>query len=196
VGKVGNDAYGRKAIEQLKQDGVDPSRVIIDLGLRTGITVVPSTGSERAYATYLGSIAEVHRSDIDSELLRGADHVHIGSYYLQKNLRSELVGLFQEARKSGLTTSLDPGWDPTDEWGSDIFDVLSLVDVFLPNEIEAMAISQTNTPDKALQALGEYAGVIVIKKGAKGCVAQDKEKTSHCRYQDRKYRHHFWFARG
>jgi sugar/nucleoside kinase (ribokinase family) len=53
VGKVGDDTYGRKAIEQLKQDGVDPSGIIVDPGLETGITVVLTTGAERAYATFL-----------------------------------------------------------------------------------------------------------------------------------------------
>jgi sugar/nucleoside kinase (ribokinase family) len=181
VGRVGDDTYGRKAIEQLEQDGVDPSGIIFDPGLKTGITVVLSTGSERAYATFLGSIGETRRSDIDSELLHGANHIHVGSYYLQNSLRPELAQLFREAKEAGLTTSLDPGWDPSNEWSKDLFDVLSLVDVFLPNENEAMAISRTDTALEALQILGEYAQAIVIKLGAKGCIARDEVKTSQCR---------------
>jgi sugar/nucleoside kinase (ribokinase family) len=180
VGKVGDDTYGRKAIQQLKQDGVDPSGSIVDHALKTGITVVLTTGAERAYATFLGSIGEIRRSDIDSELLQDADHIHVGSYYLQNNLRPELAKFFWGARGAGLTTSLDPGWDPANEWANDLFDVLPLVDVFLPNEAEAMAISQTGTPGEALRVLGEYAQTIVIKQGAKGCIARDKYKTSRC----------------
>jgi sugar/nucleoside kinase (ribokinase family) len=180
VGRVGDDTYGRKAIEQLKQDGVDPSGIIVDPGLKTGITVVLTTGAERAYATFLGSIGEIRRSDIDSELLQDANHIHVGSYYLQNSLRPELAKLFWEAREAGLTTSLDPGWDPTNEWANALFDVLSLVDVFLPNETEAVAISRTDTPGEALRVLGEYAQAVVVKQGAKGCIAQDKHKTSRC----------------
>jgi sugar/nucleoside kinase (ribokinase family) len=180
VGKVGDDPYGRKAIQQLKQDRVDASGVIVDPGLKTGITVVLTTGAERAYATFLGSIGEIRRSDIDSELLQNANHIHVGSYYLQNNLRPELADFFWEAREAGLTTSLDPGWDPTNGWANDLFDVLPHVDVFLPNETEAMAISQTDTPGEALQALGEYARAVVIKQGARGCIAREKDKTSHC----------------
>jgi sugar/nucleoside kinase (ribokinase family) len=180
VGKVGDDTYGRKAIEQLKQDGVDPSGIIVDPGLETGITVVLTTGAERAYATFLGSIGEISRSDIDSELLLDANHIHVGSYYLQNNMRPELAKLFWEAREAGLTTSLDPGWDPTNEWANDLFDVLALVDVFLPNEAEAIALSRTDTPGEALRVLGKYAQAVVIKQGAKGCIAQDKYKTSRC----------------
>ena len=180
VGKVGEDTYGSKAIEQLKQDGVNTSGIIVDPGVKTGVTVVLSTGSERTFATFPGSIGELRRSDIDGKLLRGTNHIHVGSYYLQKNLRPELTDLFREARETNLTTSLDPGWDPANEWGDDLFDVLSLVDVFLPNEAEALTISQTDTPEEALQVLSELAQAVVIKQGAKGCIARNKYKTSHC----------------
>ena len=180
VGKVGDDEYGRKAIEQLKKDGVDVSGVVVDPSLRTGVTVVLSIGAERAFTTYLGSISKVSRADVKRELLQSADHIHVGSYYLQKTLRPELEDLFKEAKGLGLTTSLDPGWDPFNEWGPDIFEVLRRVDVFLPNQVEAMAITQTDTPEKALEVLGEYADIVVIKTGAKGCLAKNKEELIHC----------------
>lgn len=176
VGKVGDDEYGRKAIKQLRKDGVDVSGVVVDPSLRTGVTVVLSTGPERAFTTYLGSISKVSRADIKGELLQSADHIHVGSYYLQQTLRPELEDLFNEAKGLGLTTSLDPGWDPFNEWGPDIFEVLRRVDVFLPNEVEAMAITQADMPEKALEVLGEYADIVVIKTGAKGCLAKSKEK--------------------
>jgi sugar/nucleoside kinase (ribokinase family) len=84
VGRVGDDTYGRWAVDQLRADGVDTGSVVIDPGLRTGATVVLSTGAERAFATYLGSISEVRRADVTPELLDRADHLHIGSYFLQR----------------------------------------------------------------------------------------------------------------
>jgi sugar/nucleoside kinase (ribokinase family) len=180
VGKVGGDAYGRKAIEQLETDGVDTSGIVIDPTLRTGATVVLSTGPERALATYLGSISQVTRADVTPDLLRKADHVHVGSYYLQHTLRPHLADLFKECHTLGLTTSLDTGWDPFNRWGGEIFDVLKHLDVFLPNEVEAMAIAKTNTPEKALDVLREFAQIVVIKMGAQGCLAgQGEEMIRH-----------------
>lgn len=176
VGRVGDDEYGRKAIEQLRKDGVDVSGVVVDPNLRTGVTVVLSTGRERAFATYLGSISTVSRADVKREFLHSADHIHIGSYYLQKALHPEMKDLFEEAKQLGLTISLDPGWDSFEEWGSGIFDVLTGVDVFVPNEIEAMTITQTGTPEEALEVLGKYAGIVVIKMGAKGCLAKNEDE--------------------
>lgn len=180
VGRVGDDAYGQKAIETLKEAGVDTLGVTVDPELKTGVTVVLSTGTERAFATYLGSISEVRRSDVNHALLQDADHIHIGSYYLQAKLRHELDDLFKEARTLGLTTSLDPGWDPSEKWGKEILDLLKRVDVFLPNEVEALHITQMDAPEKALQLLGEEAGTVVIKRGDKGCLARNQVSTVHC----------------
>ena len=180
VGRVGDDEYGRKCVEQLREDGVDVSGVVIDPNLRTGVTVVLSTGRERAFATYLGSISKVGRADVKDEFLRSADHIHIGSYYLQRTLSPDMKSLFQDAKQLGLTVSLDPGWDSFEEWGPTIFDVLTEVDVFMPNEIEAMTITQTDTPMDALEALGGYAGIVVIKMGAKGCLAKSKDEIINC----------------
>ena len=79
VTRVGDDYYGRWAAEQLHADGVKTSGIKVDPGLRTGATVVLSTGTERAFVTYMGSITEIRRSDITPEILAGADHLHIGS---------------------------------------------------------------------------------------------------------------------
>jgi sugar/nucleoside kinase (ribokinase family) len=176
VGKLGDDAYGHQAIEQLKEDNVDVSGITVEPDLRTGVTVSLSTGSERAFATYLGSISRVSRDDVKPEFLRSVDHVHVGSFYLQQTLRPNLAGLFEECRAIGLTTSLDPGWDPLNEWKADILDVLKHVTVFLPNETEAMTITGADSPQQAIDLLGEHADIVLIKMGDKGCLARDREE--------------------
>ncbi len=180
VGRVGDDDYGHKALNELTQLGIDVSGVVVDPTLKTGATVVLSTGKERAYATYLGSISEVRRADVKPELISNANHLHIGSYYLQRSLRPVMQDLFQEAKRQDLTTSIDPGWDPFREWGNDIFDVLRYADVFLPNEVEAMQITGTDAPEKALDVLATFASTVVIKMGAEGCLARNKKQTLHC----------------
>lgn len=180
VGKLGDDIYGRQALEQLKADGVDVSGITVDPALRTGATAVLSTGPERAFITFLGSISRVSRADIRPEFLRSVDHVHVGSFYLQQTLRPDLADLFEEIRGMGLTTSMDPGWDPLNEWRDDIFDVLKHVTVFLPNEIEAMTITGVDAPEEAAAILAGYADIVLVKMGGKGCLAQNREETVYC----------------
>ena len=94
----------------------------------------------------------------------------MSSYYLQEQLRQGLGELFVRARAAGLTVSLDPGFDPQQRWGDELLSLLPLVDVFLPNEREACAISGKTEPLAALRALANGHTRIVVKLGGDGCV--------------------------
>ncbi len=85
-----------------------------------------------------------------------------------------MPGLFREAKSRGLTTSLDPGWDASREWGQEIQEVLPYIDIFLPNETEAMAITGKKTPEEALGALLRCCRSVVVKMGASGCIASGR----------------------
>jgi sugar/nucleoside kinase (ribokinase family) len=180
VGRVGDDDFGRQARHALIVAGVDVGGVIVDPALRTGATVVLSTGAARAYATFPGSISEVRLSDVTPTLLSRADHLHIGSFYLLTALRPDMRGLLREARQRGLSTSMDPGWDPRGEWANDLREILPHVDVFLPNEAEALAITSTASPEKALAALSGDARTVVVKMGAEGCMARNANEALRC----------------
>jgi sugar/nucleoside kinase (ribokinase family) len=179
VGRVGDDSYGRWAVEQLRADGVDTSAMVIDPGLRTGATVVLSTGAERAFVTYMGSLTQIRRSDITAEILANADHLHIGSYFLQRRLHPDVIDLMREAKSRGLTTSVDPGWDNFMEWNAGILDALPFVDVFLPNLVEARQITGADSAEAALEALARPGNIVVVKMGSEGCLVQHGKTRFH-----------------
>ncbi len=122
----------------------------------------------------------MRRSDIKPDLLSSADHLHVGSYYLQRTLRPDMLDLFHAAKKSGLTTSMDPGWDSFKEWGKDILEVLRYVDVFLPNEVEAMTITEATSPEQALEILANYSSTVIVKMGGEGCLARNSTQCLNC----------------
>ena len=103
-----------------------------------------------------------------------------GSFFLLTALRPEMRELLREARRRGLTTSMDPGWDPRGQWGNDIHAMLPFIDVFLPNETEAMAIASPGTPEKVLAALSGDARTVVVKRGAEGCMAGNGNTALRC----------------
>jgi len=180
VGRVGSDRYGRLCADELARAGVDLTGLVTDPVLRTGATVVLSCGTERGFATYLGSISAVRRSDVTEQLLACADHLHVGSYFLLTGLHPDMLDLFRTAKQKGLTTSCDPGWDPFMNWDRDILKVLHYVDVFLPNEVEAQRITGADAPEKALSRLAKYGHTIVIKRGAYGCIVRQGTRTVYC----------------
>lgn len=173
VGRVGDDERGRFCTGALDDAGVDISGVIVDPALETGLTVALSTERDRALITYPGAIAELSGADVTSSTLRGATHLHVSSYFLQRRLQEDFIELAQRARFAGLTVSLDPGYDPSAQWEAGLRDFLPLVDVFLPNEVEALALTGADDLYSALRQLTAFGSLVVIKAGARGCLSMD-----------------------
>jgi sugar/nucleoside kinase (ribokinase family) len=147
---------------------VDVSKVIRDPALKTGITVSISSSKDRALVTFLGAIAELNEEDISETTLKEFDHVHVSSYFLQQRLRPGCHQLFARASRLGLTTSLDPGYDPSETWGQDLLQTLEETDLFFPNEVEALAIARSRTPEQALEVLANGRTLTVVKLGHAG----------------------------
>lgn len=169
LSRIGTDLWGSFCLEVLQKGGLDVSKVIRDPKLKTGVTVSISSSEDRALVTFLGAIAELSEQDIPDSILREFDHLHVSSYYLQKGLRPGCRQLFARARRLGLTTSLDPGYDPSESWGQDLVQTLEETDLFFPNEVEALAATRTQTPEQSLRALANGRTLTVVKLGTQGC---------------------------
>lgn len=175
AGVAGEDSWGDDCIDALLAAGIDTSAVRRDANLRTGVTVALSAAHDRALVTFPGAIAALRAEDIDDAVLAQTGHLHVASYYLQDALRPGLPALFARARALGVTVSLDPGFDPSRRWDTGIVELLPLVDVFLPNAMEACAITGADTPERALVALSNGHARIVVKCGGDGCLSHDDD---------------------
>ena len=172
VGKLGKDTFGELVLEELCKRSIDTSHIIVDEKIDTGITISLSMAKDRALVTHLGSIAELSVEDIDISLLENTKHIHVGSFFLQHKLRPGLCNLFKTAQAMNITTSLDAGWDDTEDWDDGIFEVLKYTDIFLPNEVEALNITKMDSVEAAIHVLSDYSKVNVIKWGAKGAMGK------------------------
>jgi sugar/nucleoside kinase (ribokinase family) len=171
IGVVGDDLFGHFMLDAMRARGVEVGPVIIDPAVQTGLSVILSRRADRAILTYPGAIAALHAEMIGDDLLNQARHLHVGSYFLQTYLQEGLPALFNRAHALGLTISLDTNWDPSEQWRS-FDDLLAIVDVFLPNENEALAIARADSVDTALEQLSQLSQTIAIKQGDRGGVAQ------------------------
>lgn len=172
VGKIGDDQFGQFILSCLRSKKIDTEHITCSRESKTGATVILSYREDRAMTTYKGAMDQLTLDDVDLNYLRSAQHLHLSSFYLQTGIRKNCAELFKIAKKEGLTTSLDTNWDPEEKWGTDILDVLPFVDVFLPNQYEAMNISCSDTIESALEKLSQYSRTVVIKLGYEGAVAQ------------------------
>lgn len=90
-------------------------------------------------------------------MLGRARHLHLGAFFMSPTLRSDVPRLFAEARRRGLSISLDTNYDPAEGWDGGLSAALAHVDLFLPNETELCAIGGSPDVDQALERLAARA---------------------------------------
>jgi sugar/nucleoside kinase (ribokinase family) len=145
AGVVGDDWLGDFVLERLRERGVDTTHCLRRSGRRTGMSIVLSSDGDRSILTFPGEIGRLAARDVAPAALAAARHVHVSSYFLQYDLWEGLPGLFRAARERGVTTSVDPNWDPGRTFDHGLPALLPLVDYLLPNEAEAVRIAAALT---------------------------------------------------
>lgn len=170
VGICGDDVFGHFMLHEMQERGVDTSPVIVRGNESTGISIILNRGSDRAILTFPGLIPALSAADISDALLQQARHLHVASYFLQTNLQADLPAAFERAHRLGLTTSLDPNHDTSGKW-TGVEEALAETDIFLPNQAEALAITQAENVEEAARQLASRAGLVAIKLGASGGLA-------------------------
>lgn len=160
VAAVGDDDLGRFMRERLAQRNVDTGHCPTLTGTPTGITIALVRGDDRAILTMPGTIPRLRADHVDRSILRGARHLHIASYFLLQGLHGGLPELVAEARREGLTVSVDPQEDPAGEWDSGLRSLLPQLDILFVNELEEQALRPDACP------------LVVVKRGARGAVAR------------------------
>jgi len=176
---IGDDPLGEIALQRLAAAGVDVSRVNKASGRTTGLTVILQHEGRRRILTYPGTMADMSTADLDKKFLSSARHFHLSSFFLQPKLRPHVVELFREMKAAGLSTSFDTNDDPEDRWEG-VFDVLANVDVFLPNEREAMRLTGAASLDAAVEKLAPRVPVLAVKLGRQGALARRGKEEFRC----------------
>jgi sugar/nucleoside kinase (ribokinase family) len=181
VGVVGDDTSGSFMLDALRGRGIDVDGCRVDPEQPTGLTVVLSTGDDRAMLTSPGAMTRLTAEDVTDDMLAAVEHLHVSSPYLQSGLRQGLGELFERAHSARASTSLDPGWDPSGRWGASLEEALDTTDVLLPNAAEACRMAGVQDPVAALDALANRVGTVVVKLGAEGAIARRGEETASAR---------------
>ena len=179
VGQLGQDHFGDFVIESLHSQGVNTDYVIRSSTHATGATVVLNYSEDRAMVTYPGAMKYLTVHDIPDVAFTQCKHLHLSSIFLQPGLTDDLVSLFQRAKQLGLTTSIDPQWDPSERWAFSFRELLPFVDVFMPNIKELNAMTRTNSLQDGLNSLHAHGNVIVVKNGSDGAFLWDGKLLTH-----------------
>mgnify|MGYP001823366937 CR=1 FL=1 len=122
------------------------------------VTVAIPIATDRAFLTRAVGAALPSLGTFDWTAF---SHLHIG----ELGTLEEAPELIDAARKAGLSISLDCGWQDT--FNPEVRDLISAVDVFLPNQRELAALLELGVPEAC-------AGVTVVKNGKKGARARKR----------------------
>ncbi|WP_329010419.1 MULTISPECIES: ribokinase [unclassified Streptomyces] len=162
IGAVGNDAYGARLRDNLEHSGVDtdflrtvegPSgtaHIVVDDEGGNSIVVVPGAN---------GTVD--HLSPGDEGLIASADALLL---QLEVPLAAVVAGA-EAARRHGVRTVLTPSpAQPLPE------ELLSVTDVLVPNEYEAVTLTGRTDPLDAAVGLLELVPEVVLTLGEAGCL--------------------------
>ena len=175
IGRVGGDDFGRALRDNLCAAGADDSYVFIEDTAASGIAIIEVDDSgQNTIVVAPGANAHVARSDVDA-----ARSIIAASQAVIAQLEIPLDTVWyalETARAAQVLTILNPA--PAQPLSTEL---LSLVDLLVPNESEAALLTGIEVKDEpsaeqAARKLHERgARAVVITLGARGALALSEQ---------------------
>lgn len=165
LANYGIDPLSQALAPQLDASGIDLRFLERRADAGPQVTVVMTGAEDRAFLSCRAGRAVPARFG-EALSWERAGLLHIAEY-------ATLVdqpGLVARAKAAGLAVALDPSWDDTLITDPGLLEACAGVDIFLPNEDEAAAITGTSRPDEALEILADDFPLVAIKCGSAGAL--------------------------
>ncbi|GED32901.1 ribokinase [Brevibacillus centrosporus] len=165
IGAVGADAFGTELLQALKQEGIDVEAVKAEADSHTGVASIVLSQGDNQIIVVAGANGQVTAADIDQHVdkIKQSDVV-----LLQLEIPLEtVIYAAAKAKELGKTVVLNPA--PARELPDEL---LSQVDVLIPNESELYLLAQADAKIEladAMQAmLQKGVSTVVTTLGSKG----------------------------
>ena len=172
ISKLGDDDYGKLAINKLKKDNINTSNIIISNKHKTGVAgihVDRNTG-KNAITVVRGAPTSLTINEIDTNLFKRSK-----IFLTQLEIPIEVtLHCLKAAKEYGLINILNPA--PACKLSNDFF---KLVDYFTPNETEAEFYTGVKINDEndakisAKKLIGMGIKKVIITLGEKGLFYSD-----------------------
>ena len=174
VGAVGDDVYGREAVDELRAEGIETSRVAVLSDESTGIAliVVDQQGQNQI------AVASGANARVDAALVKRALATEYttsdgpGCFLANLEVRDDaVVAGVRYARERGMTVIVNPA--PARALNSEL---IALQPILVPNEIEAEALTGEHDPQMAARLLSGRTGApVIVTLGARGVIVVSPE---------------------
>lgn len=184
---IGNDFFSRYILEEIDRFGISRDLVTVhDFPLRS-ISICLAHEGERGFVSYTDPSRQnaVHMVDALAlapgsesraaiehsrlKLRQSLDSYDIGAVFLY--VAPDLLSLLDLLAGRGATIFFDAGWHPDKLADARLSEVIKRGHVVMPNQMEAMFMTETQTAEDAVRKLAELAPTAIVKVGAQGVIA-------------------------
>jgi sugar/nucleoside kinase (ribokinase family) len=176
-GRIGDDPFGLRAVEELSNAGVEPL-VTIDPTLPTGTCIV--LVNERGERTMV-PCAGANDAPSDPTLLPArADWLYLSGYsLLSRGSRPFALEVLDVARERGWSIAVDAASSSPLRavGGSTFLDWLGEDVLLFANTDEALVLTELDDPAVAAKTLAARCGQAIVKRGVDGAVWSDGDDT-------------------
>lgn len=171
VTRVGRDIREMRAWRKLERSGVFLGACEYSLKFPTAKTVCAAFDGERMMITHDSINRGLHTLLTRPRVLRQlrkARHLHLACPLRPLPTWTRAI---RRCRLQGLTVSTDIGWNPEVLQSHSLPKVLRECDFAFPNELEAQAMTNEKSVERAALKLARWVRVPVVKLGRSGCIA-------------------------
>ena len=178
VGAAGDDEMGNILLGIMNRYGIDTSHIKRKKGVQTSGTMLPiRPNGERPALHVMGTNATFCFEDVPQEVVRNANFVHIGGFYLMPKFDGEgTVETLKVAREGKAITTMDILGVKQEKMAEKILPAMPYLDYFMPNLEEAQMITGLTDLDELSDFfLNAGAKNVVLKMGARGSLIKNKQ---------------------
>ena len=172
MGQIGSDIFSQFVNNWLTQEQIDASWLTYSDEPMQRVTVALSYPADRAFITYVDppvDLLDKVRQAVEAE---ECAHLHFTGF----NSDPRTPDLLRACHQRGITVTMDCQHRDETLESPRVREILRLLDIFMPNASEAMRLTETLTLQDAAQILTNLVPLLVIKDGANGAQAWDKEQ--------------------
>lgn len=175
VARLGDDHFGKSALQNFKREGIDTSFVTVDREAPSGIAIIMvDKEGENLIAVAPGANAQLSAEDVEKarRAIQNSDVL-----LLQLEIRLETVSAALDlAHRGGVQVLLNPGPAPSKPLPAELLEKVSII---IPNCSEAGAqtgikVTDADSQLKACKQLKEMGSAkVVLTLGAEGAMVFD-----------------------
>lgn len=169
----GSDFFSRYVLDAARQAGLDDRYFRVqDVPLRN-LTVSLSFAEDRAFVTF----ADLFRPPSVAGLMDAGrtQCVVLPVFYY----RPDIITLGQQVRDQGGLLFMDCAQSDVTLDTPGVIEALRAVDIFAPNETEALQLTGAASIEEALDILVPLTPLVILKQGARGATARQGDREIH-----------------